>query len=182
MEKAEARLGQRDQLAVFFGPGHRQQVVLDMRDSRPGEKHFYWEQRGVPYRLEVGPRDVAKNACVLKSRLSREKEFLQQDELSYEWLDQKLESMQSQLYERAKTRLDETTQTVETYDELKAALKERTGFVRCWFNPDVETEKKIKDETKGTVRCIPLDQPGGQGTCVYTGEPASQQVIFGQSY
>lgn len=182
VEQAESRLGNRDQLAVFFGEGHRQQVILDMRDTKPVEKHFYWEQRGVPFRLEVGPRDVAKNACVLKNRLSRDKEFLQQDELSGSWLEAKIEAMQGELFQRAQTRTEEGTCSVDSYDDLKKALAERSGFVRCWFNPDVENEQKIKEETKGTVRCIPLDQPGGEGTCIYSGEPAKQQVIFAIAY
>ncbi|HIB65674.1 MAG TPA: proline--tRNA ligase [Phycisphaerales bacterium] len=182
VEQAESRLGNRDQLAVFFGEGHRQQVILDMRDTKPVEKHFYWEQRGVPFRLEVGPRDVAKNACVLKNRLSRDKEFLQQDELSGSWLENKIEAMQSELFQRAQTRTEEGTCFVDSYEELKKALAERSGFVRCWFNPDVDNEQKIKEETKGTVRCIPLDQPGGEGTCIYSGEPAKQQVIFAIAY
>ncbi len=182
VKQAEGRLGQRDQLSVFFGPGHRQQVILDLRDARPVDKHFHWEQRGVPFRLEVGPREVAKKACVCKSRLSREKEFLQQDDLSASWLSEKLEAMQAELFARAKTRMEEGTRFADTYDELKQALKERTGFVRCWFNPSEENEKKIKEETKGTVRCIPLDQPGGEGTCIYSGEPAQQQVIFSLAY
>ena len=182
VSEAEARLGQRDQLAVFFGPGHRQQIILDMRDYKPGHKHFHWEQRGVPFRFEVGPRDVAKNACVLKNRLSREKEFLAQDDLSYDWLSEKAEAMQAELFRRAQERLENSTSFVETYDELKTALAERTGFVKCWFNPNVENEKKIKEETKGTVRCVPLEQPGGEGVCIFTGEPASKQVIFSVSY
>lgn len=153
-----------------------------MRDTKPVDKHFYWEQRGVPFRLEVGPRDVAKKACVLKNRLSRDKEFLQQDELSTEWLRSKMEAMHSELFQRAQQRTQESSITVNTYDELKEALANRTGFVRCWFNPSVENEQKIKEETKGTVRCIPLDQPGGQGTCIFSGEPAEQQVVFAIAY
>ena len=183
LAQAESRLGQRDVLSVFFGEGHKQQVILDLRDLKPVDKHFHWEQRGVPYRLEVGPKDVANNACVLKNRLSRDKEFLPQSELSGEWLKGKIESLQAELFQRAKARTEEHTVTVESYQELKKALSERSGFVRCWFNPDPENEKKIKDETKGTVRCIPLDQPEGQsGTCVYTGEPAKVQVIFSVAY
>jgi prolyl-tRNA synthetase len=180
--QAEARLGQRDVLAVFFADGHAQQVVLDMRDLKPVDKHFHWEQRGVPFRLEVGPKDVANNACVLKNRLSRDKEFLQQSDLSGSWLRDKMESMQAELFQRASTRTQENTTTVESYEGLKKALAERSGFVRCWFNPDPDNEKRIKDETKGTVRCIPLEQPGGEGKCVYTGEPAAQQVIFSVAY
>ena len=182
VESAEGRLGNREQLGVFFGPGHMQQVILDLRDVKPVEKHFYWEQRGVPFRLELGPRDVANNSCVLKNRLSRDKEFLQQDELSTAWLQEKMVSMQDELYQRAKTRTEESTKTVDSYDELKSSLTERSGFVRCWFNPSVENEKKIKEETKGTVRCIPLEQPGGTGVCIYSGEPAEQQVIFSIAY
>jgi prolyl-tRNA synthetase len=181
--QAESRLGQRDILTVFFGPGHSQQVLLDLRDSKPVDKHFYWEQRGVPFRLEVGPKDVANNACVLKNRLSRDKEFLQQSDLSESWLREKMEALQAELHTRAKTRTHDNTTTVDSYDELKKALAERSGFVRCWFNPSPGHEKTIKDETKGTVRCIPLDQPEGQtGQCIYTGEPASQQVIFSVAY
>ena len=153
-----------------------------MRDRKPVDKHFHWEQRGVPFRLEVGPRDVAKNACVLKNRLNREKEFLQQEELSGPWLQEKIETMQVELFERAKTRTQERTCIVESYEELKKALKERAGFIQCWFNPSVENEKKIKEETKGTVRCILLDQPDGEGVCIYTGEPAKQQVVFSIAY
>lgn len=182
VEQAEKRLGQRDVLSVFFGPGHRQQVVLDLRDLKPVDKHFHWEQRGVPFRLEVGPRDVAQQACVLKTRLSREKEFLSLSTLSSAWLQERMETLQAELFRRAQERTQAGTVTVETYDELKQALEQRVGFVRCWFNPDVANEQKIKEETKGTVRCIPLEQPGGEGRCVYTGEVARQQVLFSIAY
>ncbi len=180
--QAESRLGQRDQLTVFFGEGHSQQIILDLRDSKPVDKHFYWEQRGVPFRLEVGPRDVAKDACVLKTRLSREKEFLQQDELSGPWLREKMEAFQTELFARAKKRTEDNSIFVESYEELKSALAQRSGFVRCWFNPDVANEKTIKEETKGTVRCVPLDQPGGNGKCIFTGEIAERQVLFSVAY
>lgn len=180
--EAEKRLGSRDELVVFFGPGHRQQIILDKRDSKPVDKHFHWEQRGVPFRLEVGPRDVAKQACVLKNRLDREKEFLSIADLSSDWLLEKMEVMQTEIYTRAKDRLEKNSCTVETYDELKKALAERSGFVRCWFNSSVEAEQAIKEETKGTVRCIPLEQPGGEGVCVYSGEPATEQAIFSIAY
>ena len=71
---------------------------------------------------------------------------------------------------------------MDSYEDLKTALAKREGFVRCWFNPSVENEQKIKEETKGTVRCIPLEQPEGEGKCIYTGEPAQQQVLFSIAY
>lgn len=182
LEQAENRQGSRDIISVFFGEGHRQQIVLDLRDMKPVDKHFYWEQRGVPFRFEVGPRDVASKSCVLKNRLSRDKEVLPWEELSGAWLEDRIENLQALLLERARARTDESTITVNSYSELKKALEARSGFVRCWFNPDEAAEKAIKEETKATVRCIPLEQPADSGTCIYTGKPAANQVIFAIAY
>ena len=99
-----------------------------------------------------------------------------------DWLKEKMREMHQELFDRAKKRTDDGTVSVDSYEELKKALAERTGFVKCWFNPSVENEQAIKEETKGTVRCIPLEQPGGQGTCVFTGEPAEHQVVFAIAY
>ncbi len=179
---AEARSGSREILSVFINDQARQQVVFDMRDMRPVDKHFYWEQRGVPFRMELGPRDVEKGSFVLKQRLSREKEFLNLSEPSPAWLKEKMEAMQAELLRRAVEFREQHTTDVNTYEELKKALADRVGFVRCWFNQSKEAEAKIKEETKGTVRLIPFEQPEGGGTCVYSGEPATEQVIFATSY
>ncbi|MGE0494925.1 MAG: proline--tRNA ligase [Vulcanimicrobiota bacterium] len=179
---AESRVGNRDQLSVFTDDTAAQQVVLDLRDQKPVEKHFYWEQRGVPFRIEVGPRDVEKGNFVLKLRLDRSKSFHELAEATPEWLAGKVEEIQARMLEQASTFRDEHTVEANNYDELKAALAERKGFVRCWFNEDEEAEAKIKEETKGTVRCIPFDQPGGEGVCVYSGKPAKEQVLFAVAY
>ena len=91
-----------------------------------------------------------------------------------------LAEIQTALYQRALTfRADHTT-TVTSYDELKVAIE--TGFAVCWWDGDSADEKRIKEETRATIRCIPNDQPGGSGTCIYTGRPATKTVVFARSY
>ncbi|MBM3465209.1 MAG: proline--tRNA ligase, partial [Armatimonadetes bacterium] len=172
----------REFLRAFTDDRAAQSLVLDLRNERPGEKHFYWEQRGAPFRIEVGPRDVDNGAFVLKTRLDGSKSFHQFDEASPVWLAEKAEDVQKRMLARAEERQTENTREVSTYDELKAALKERGGFIRAWFNPSREIEAKIKEETKGTVRVIPFEQSGGTGKDVCTGEKAREQVLFAIAY
>ena len=167
---------------VFFNKHTHQRIVVDWRAVRPGDKQFHWEQRGVPFRIEVGPRDVAKSAFVIKDRLDREKEFCNLDDASGPWLSEKLEALQKRLYDRALAFRDENTRTATSYDELKSILKEHSGFVRCFFKEDPAREAKIQDETKATVRCVLEDSAGATGTCIVTGEETSVEVLFAQSY
>ena len=181
-DAAARRLGNEQISAYFYNTGTSQQIVLDMRDQmRPGEKHYYWEQRGVPLRIEVGPRDIDSGTVVLKSRFG-EKEVMNLSDLTREVLDQKFEAMQKALFEKAKAFRDSNITKVSTYAELKEYFAKGRGFVRCWFNPDRKVEVAIKEETKATVRCIPFDQSGETGTDIYTGEPALQEVYFGIGY
>ena len=182
LQAGESRCKGRDILSVFSDATSTQSVVVDLSDSRPVEKHFHWEQLGVPFRFEVGPRDVEKGSFVCKLRHSGEKRFVKLEEATPEWFCALLGEAQKALYERALAYRDEHTVDVTTYDELKVALAERKGFVRCWFVEDREAEAKIKEETKGTVRCIPFQQPGGTGTCVYSGKEATEQVLFSVAY
>lgn len=182
LEAALKRDAGRELVSVFTDDGATQRVVIDLRNDRPGEKHFYWEQRGVPFRLEIGPRDVANGTFVLKTRYDGSKSFHKLEEASGAWLCQKMQDVQAGMLARAQARQDAATVDVQTYDELKAALAKPTGFVRAWFKPGRENEAKIKEETKGTVRVIPFDQPGGTGTCVFSGEEATQQVLFAVAY
>jgi prolyl-tRNA synthetase len=176
------RLGNDQLTSYFYNKITGQQIVVDMRDTmRPGEKHYFWEQRGVPLRIEVGPRDIDSGTFVLKTRLG-EKEVLQISELTRAMLDGKLELMQNTLFERAKTFREANITTVSSYAELKEFFDKGRGFARCRFNQNKQIEAKIKEETRATVRCIPFDQPGGVGTDIYTGEPAAQEVIFGIGY
>ena len=168
--------------SVFFDKHTHQRVVVDWRAVRPGDKQFHWEQRGVPFRIEVGPRDVEKNAFVMKNRLDREKEFCNLDDAAPGWLSAKLEAMQAALFQRASAFRDANTRTAASYDELKAILAEHGGFVRCFFDEDSAAEARIKDETKATVRCIPLEQSGERGACIISGKETGTQVLFAQAY
>jgi prolyl-tRNA synthetase len=165
-----------------WDPVTHQQIVVDWRDNRPGDKQYHWEQRGVPFRLEVGPRDVAAGAFVLKKRLDRSKETVQAADASRAWLVDRLDMVQRDMLGKARAFRDENTRTVDSYDAMKQILANEGGFVRCFFKPDRLNEAKIKEETKATVRCIPLEQSGLSGRCIYTGETTDTEVLFAVAY
>ena len=159
-----------------------QQIVVDWRDNRPGDKQYHWEQRGVPFRVEVGPRDVAAGAFVLKKRLDRSKETVQLADASRQWLVGRLDQIQTDMLGRARGFRDANTRRAGSYEELKRIVNGEGGLVRCYFKPDRANEAKIKEETKATVRCIPLDQSGESGRCIYTGESTDIEVLFAVAY
>jgi prolyl-tRNA synthetase len=158
-------------------------LKVDNRDHRtPGFKFNDWELRGVPVRVEIGPRDVANNTVGLARRdvSGREgKQFAPQDGLAAR-STALLEDIHHNLYAKAMAFRDERTRDVTNYDEFQEAVA--VGFARCWWAGSNEDEVKIKEETKATVRCFPFDQPGGGGTCFYTGKPADRIAVFGRSY
>jgi prolyl-tRNA synthetase len=147
-----------------------------------GFKFNEWEVKGVPVRIEVGPKDVEKGSVALARRdiPGRDgKSFVPQDGLT-ERVVALLAEIQTALYQRALAFRNDHTRTVTSYDELKEAIE--TGFAVCWWDGDSADEKRIKEETRATIRCIPNDQPGGSGTCIYTGRPATKTVVFARSY
>jgi prolyl-tRNA synthetase len=166
----------------LYDPATEQRIVVDFRDSRPGDKHFHWEQRGVPFRFEVGPRDVDAGTFVLKGRIDGAKEAVRLDDVSGAWLRSRLDNAQRTLFEKALSFREANTRDAGSYDEMKRILKEHGGFVRCFFRPGRENEKRIKDETKATVRVIPFEQPGRKGKDIYTGQETDTQVLFAQAY
>lgn len=178
---AEKRDAGREMLQVFTDATSTQKVIVDMREGRAVEKHFHWEQRGVPFRFEVGPRDVDKDAFVLKTRFDGSKTFHERAQASPEWLAERSADVQSRMLEKARAFREENTFEVTSYDELKAGL-EKGGFLRCWFKESREVEARIKEETKATVRVIPFEQPGGSGKCIMTGEDTTEQAIFAIAY
>ncbi|MGC9347427.1 MAG: proline--tRNA ligase [Anaerolineae bacterium] len=158
-------------------------VELDEREGlSPGWKFNDWEMRGVPVRVEIGPRDI-KNQNVMLARRDmpgREgKTLIPMSEIESR-VPEMLDTVQEAIYQKALDFRESHIQDVETYEELKEAVE--TGFARAWWAGDAEDEARIKIETKATVRCIPLDQPGGLGKCVYTGEETSEVAIFGRAY
>jgi prolyl-tRNA synthetase len=180
---SERRFGGSQVQQLFYDKTARQQVVVDRRETmRPGEKHYHWEQRGVPLRIEVGPRDCDAGSVVVKQRLDGAKETLPVAGLTRDWMAGRLATLQKAMLDRALAFREKMTHRVETYAELKAFFENDRGFLRCHFNPSREVEEQIKTETKATVRCVLRDQSGTPGKDVFTGEPADREVIFAISY
>jgi prolyl-tRNA synthetase len=164
---------------------------IDEREgSSPGFKFNDWEMRGVPLRIEIGPKDVAKGSVVLARRDKPGKEgksFVPQDGLPAA-VAALLGEIQKSLLERARAFRDSRTKDTKTYDELKAAVE--TGFAYAFWCGNAGCEAKIKEETKATMRCIPLpgsgdarfDQPASQGACVFCGQPATERGVFARAY
>jgi len=178
---SERRFGHQRVQQCVFDPATRQAVVVDRRETmRPGEKFFYWEQRGVPLQVEVGPRDAEQGTVVLKSRLTRSKETIACTALTREVVRDRLAAIQREMFERARAFRDAHTTTVGSYEELRRFFENDRGFARCHFRPSREVEARIKAETKATVRVILGDS--GPGRCVVTGEPADHEVVFAIAY
>lgn len=182
---AAKRNGGREIQSYFYDKTTHQAIVVDDRDTRPGDKQYYWEQKGVPLRLEVGPRDVdapPSGVAVIKYRLDRSKEVVPATSITREFIQAKLESAHQALFQKALKFQQDSIRDASSYEEMKQILDQHKGFVRCWFKPDKEVEKRVKDETKATVRCIPLQQPGGTGKCIITGHETDTQVLFALAY
>ncbi len=157
-------------------------VELDDRDEySPGWKFNEWELRGVPVRLEVGPRDVKARQVVLARRDTGEKAPVSMDGLE-EAVQRVLASVQDGLYDRAKRFMDDNTFAVETYDEFKEVMEARRGLVTAHWCGDQACEAAIKEESGATIRCIPLDGSGGDGRCVRCGSRSNLRVYFAKAY
>lgn len=168
--------------SYLFDAQSEQRIVADFRDSRPGDKQYHWEQRGVPFRLEVGPRDIAAESFMLKSRVDGTKEPIKLPDVDGNWLRARLDNAHAALFEKARAFRDANTRWADSYEQMKQILTDQGGFVRCYFKPDRTSEAKIKEETKATVRCIPFDQSGTKGKCIFTGEETETQVLFALAY
>jgi prolyl-tRNA synthetase len=166
----------------FLDKTAAQKIVVDWRDARPGDKQYHWEQRGVPLRIEVGPRDVAGGTMVLKRRFDRDKSTVTLGELSAAWLRTKMDQIHTAMLQKATAFREQNTHSAETYEQMKEILTKQGGLVRVFFKPDRAAEAKIKEETKATVRCIPLAGQGQTGRCIFSGEQTDTQVLFAQAY
>lgn len=158
-------------------------VKMDEREGMsPGFKFNDWEMRGVPLRLEIGPKDVAKGSVVLarRDRPGREgKSFVAQPGIA-QAVAQMLEEVQQALFDRALEFRKSNTVEPADYHEFKAGVEK--GFAFAWWCGNSACEEKIKEETKATMRCIPLEQPGGSGVCISCGQPAREKAIFARAY
>ena len=158
-------------------------VKLDDRDTqKPGYKFAEWEFKGVPLRIAIGPRDLKNSTVELARRDTLSKEFTAMEGLKEKVLDL-LEEIQESLYLRALKFREDNTNSVDTWDEFKYIIKNKGGFVMAHWDGTSETENKIKDETKATIRSIPLDyEDSEEGVCIYTGKPSKGRVVFAKAY
>jgi prolyl-tRNA synthetase len=158
-------------------------IKLDDREGfSPGWKYNDWEMRGVPLRLELGPRDIANEQVMVARRdvPGREGKTILPLAGLEETIPALLAEVQAAIYQKALDFRESHTWDVKTSDEFKEAVQH--GFARAWWAGDSEDEARLKEETKATIRCIPLEQPGGSGTCFYTGREAREIAIFGRAY
>lgn len=157
-------------------------VKFDDRDThKPGWKFNEYEQKGVPLRIAIGPRDLEKRTVELARRDTLTKETVSKDDIVSRVQDLLVE-MQRALFDKAKNFRDTHITKVDTYDEFKDILENKTGFVSAFWDGTKETEERIKTETKATIRCIPLNVKEEEGVCVYSGKPAQMRVLFAKAY
>ena len=156
-------------------------MKLDDSDRRPGFKFADCEMRGIPLRVELGPKDIAAGQCVLVRRDTREKIVCPLSELEKTAADL-LETIQKDMYDRAKEHRDSHTYDAQTLDEMKQIVAEHPGFIRAMWCGDRACEDKIKEEAGITSRCIPFHQVKVGEKCVCCGKPASKMLYWGVAY
>lgn len=153
----------------------------DRREYKPGWKFHEYEFKGVPLRITIGARDLAEGKCEITRRDTMNKELVDIATVT-ELVKPTLDDIQSNLYNRAlQYRLD-NTRKADTWEEFVDILEHKGGFISAHWDGTVETEEKIKELTKATIRCIPFDNEKEEGRCVYSGKPSSQRVIFAKAY
>lgn len=156
-------------------------VKVDDTDKSPGWKFSEQEMRGIPVRIELGPKDIEANQAVIVRRDTREKIVVSLEELSVK-LDEVLKTMQSDMLERARAHRDAHTYVATNFEEFKDTIQNKPGFVKAMWCGDVACENKIKDETGATSRCMPFEQEEVEHTCVCCGKPAKAMVYWGKAY
>jgi prolyl-tRNA synthetase len=161
-------------------------VRVDNREQyQPGFKFNEWELKGVPVRVELGPKDLAKGACVLARRDLPGKEAKEMGmplERAAARVGEMLQAMQTALFDRARKFRDENTHEVDSYDDFKKRIEEPGGFFLAHWDGTRATEDRIAAETKATIRCIPFDRKKEAGKCMVTGQPSEGRVVFAKAY
>jgi prolyl-tRNA synthetase len=157
-------------------------VKYDDRDSqRPGFKFAEYELKGVPVRVAIGARDLQNGTVELARRDTKEKFTVPQEGLA-EYIFQMLAQIQQNIFDKALKFRGEHITEANSYEEFKALLETKTGFISAHWDGTAETEKRIKEETKATIRCIPLNNKLEDGVCILTGKPSTQRVLFAKAY
>ena len=156
-------------------------VKVDATDKSPGFKFAECEMRGIPVRVEVGPRDIENNQCVVVRRDTGEKITVNMDELE-STVAELLVTIQKDMLEAAREHRDTHTYTAKNWDEFKDIVENKPGFIKAMWCGETECEENIKAETGATTRCMPFEQEQITDTCVCCGKPAKKMVYFGRAY
>ena len=156
-------------------------VKVDDSDKSPGWKFSECEMRGVPFRIEIGPKDIENNKCVFVRRDTREKIEVSLDEVEAKAAEL-LDTIQSDMYEAAKKHLETHIYDAVTWDAFCDTINNRPGFVKAMWCGDRACEDRIKDELAATSRCMPFEQEQLSTTCVCCGKPAKKMVYWGRAY
>ena len=157
-------------------------VKFDDRDTyKPGWKFAEYELKGVPLRIAIGPRDLENQTLEIARRDTSEKQSINQSEVQ-DIVPRLLDEMQTSIYNKAFNFREDHITSVDSYDQFKEVLNTKGGFIRAHWDGTAETELRIKEETKATIRCIPLHEEEQAGNCIYSGKPSNQQVIFAKAY
>jgi len=157
-------------------------VKLDDRDTyKPGWKFNEYEFKGVPLRIAIGPRDVENKTVELARRDTLEKEIVPMADIDIK-IEQLLKTIQDNLFKKALSFREENTFNADTWNEFVEILDSKGGFIYAHWDGTAETEQKIKEETKATIRCIPLNGKKEEGKCIFSGKPSSQRVVFARAY
>jgi prolyl-tRNA synthetase len=150
-------------------------------NSRPGWKFAEYEMKGVPVRMALGMRDLENNQAEIARRDTKEKNTVSLDGIA-DYIDQLLEDIQQNMFNKAKAFRDAHITPVNTWEEFLDALENKTGFIAAHWDGTPETEEAIKEQSKATIRCIPLENPQEEGVCVFSGKPSTQRVLFARAY
>ena len=157
-------------------------VKLDDSDHAPGWKFAEYEMKGVPVRVEIGPKDIEKNQCVVVRRDTREKAFVPLDELSA-FVESLMKTIHQDMYDRAAKNTQEKTFVATSHEEFLDIAKNRPGFIKAMWCGDSACEDQLKDETGGVKsRCIPFEEEQLSDVCVCCGRPAKHMVFWGKQY
>jgi prolyl-tRNA synthetase len=157
-------------------------VILDDRgEYTPGWKFNQWELKGVPLRIEIGPRDLNQQQVTMVRRDTKQKSFIKETDVLTE-VEKLLQEIQHNLYAKARLALEEKITSVKTYDEFKQLVTGKGGFIKAAWCGNADCEAKIKEETGATIRVIPFDKEESQTNCVYCGQKAKDVPYFARSY
>lgn len=173
-----------DKVKEIMGELRKKGISVKFDDSdanKPGWKFAEYELRGVPVRLAMGARDLENGTVEVARRDTKEKNTVALEGI-VAYIEELLTDIQQNIYKRALAFRESNTYKVDDYEEFKRMLDEKGGFILAHWDGTSETEEKIKEETKATIRCIPFDAPYEEGKCILTGKPSSQRVLFARAY